>query len=71
MMRMRMMPRGRHLAGLIVIEDPTMYAEVWTAAIPMTKIEGPLFEYACHEGNHALPNMLRGARADEHDARQD
>ena len=47
------------------VTDPTTYATPWTASIPMTAIEGPLFEYACHEGNYALPNMLRGARADE------
>jgi hypothetical protein len=47
------------------ITDPTTYQRAWTAAIPMAAIEGPLFEYACHEGNYAVPNMLRGARADE------
>ena len=31
----------------------------------LTAIEGPLFEYACHEGNYALRDMLNGARADE------
>ncbi len=31
----------------------------------MTKTEDPLFEYACHEGNHALPQILSGARAQE------
>ena len=44
------------------VEDPTTYATPWTAAVPMSRIEGPIFEYACHEGNYALPNMLRGAR---------
>ena len=33
--------------------------------MPMTAIEGPLFEYACHEGNYAVPNMLAAARAEE------
>ena len=33
--------------------------------MPMTAIEGPLFEYACHEGNYSLPNMLAGKRAEE------
>ena len=47
------------------VVDPTTYTAPWTASIPMTAIDGPLFEYACHEGNYALPNMLRGARADE------
>ena len=43
--------------------DPATFTQPWTAAAPMVKIEGPIFEYACHEGNYALPNILRGARA--------
>jgi hypothetical protein len=31
----------------------------------MTKTDGPIFEYACHEGNYGLPNILRAARAEE------
>jgi hypothetical protein len=31
----------------------------------MTRIDGPLFEYACHEGNYQLPSILRGARRTE------
>ena len=50
------------------VNDPTMYQGSWTAAIPMSKIDGTLFEYACHEGNYALPNMLSGARAAEAEA---
>jgi hypothetical protein len=33
--------------------------------VPLTRAEGPIFEYACHEGNYALPNILAGARAQE------
>jgi len=33
--------------------------------VPLQRTEGPLFEYACHEGNYALPNILAGARAQE------
>ena len=44
------------------VEDPTTFTRPWTAAIPMNKFEGTLFEYACHEGNYAVPNMLAGAR---------
>lgn len=47
------------------VTDPTTYTAPWTASIPMAAIEGPLFEYACHEGNYAVPNMLRGARSAE------
>jgi hypothetical protein len=33
--------------------------------LPLARIEGPIYEYACHEGNYALPNILAGARAKE------
>jgi hypothetical protein len=35
------------------------------AVVPILKSDGRLYEYACHEGNYALPNILRGARAQE------
>ena len=47
------------------LTDPTEYARPWTASIPMTSLEGSLFEYACHEGNYGLENILAGARAVE------
>jgi hypothetical protein len=47
------------------VTDPTAYTQPWTASMPMTKIPGPIFEYGCHEGNYALPNILAGARAQE------
>ena len=47
------------------VTDPTIDTREWTAAIPMQPYEEPLFEYACHEGNYAMPNILAGARADE------
>ena len=53
------------------VDDPTTYLDSWTAAIPMNKVEGPIFEYACHEGNYSVPNMLRGARAAEAAVEQD
>ena len=49
----------------ITVTDPAEWTAAWTAAMPMSAIEGPLFEYACHEGNYAIPNMLAGSRADE------
>jgi hypothetical protein len=33
--------------------------------VPMSKSEGPIYEFACHEGNHAMAGILAGARADE------
>ena len=45
--------------------DPTIWAGPWTAAAPMTSMDGELYEYACHEGNYAIPNALRGSRMAE------
>jgi hypothetical protein len=36
----------------------------------MSKVEGPLYEYACHEGNYGLPNILAGHRQEEREAAQ-
>ena len=49
------------------VEDPTTWTTPWTAAIPLTKDrkQHRIFEYACHEGNYAMPNSLSGARAEE------
>jgi hypothetical protein len=47
------------------VDDPTTWAHSWTAEVPMTKIDGPIFEYACHEGNYGMRNNLTGARAEE------
>ena len=49
----------------ITVTDPMVWTGPWTALMPMTAIEGPLFEYACHEGNYAVPHMLAGTRAEE------
>jgi hypothetical protein len=54
-------------AGTLVYEftvtDPTLFTSPWTAQIPMTRAEGQLFEYACHEGNYAMPSMLGNKNA--------
>jgi hypothetical protein len=47
------------------VNDPASFAKPWTVQIPMTKTDGPLFEYACHEGNYGMEGMLRGARQQE------
>lgn len=47
------------------IVDPESFEGPWTAAIPMTKTDAPMFEYACHEGNYGMYNLLAGARAQE------
>ena len=47
------------------VDDPTAFTRPWTAEIPMTRSTGSVFEYACHEGNYALDDILRGARREE------
>ena len=44
------------------VTAPGTFTKPWTAATPMSRIDAPIFEHACHEGNYALPNILRGAR---------
>jgi len=47
------------------IDDPSTFLRPWTAEVPFVAIRGPVFEYACHEGNYALQDILKGARAEE------
>ena len=47
------------------VTDPTTWTQPWTAVVPMTKTDGPMFEYACHEGNYGMTNLLAGSRAQE------
>ena len=58
-------------------EDPTVFTRPWTAEYPMSNDQasrgvtvGQIFEYACHEGNYALVNILSAARKAEHEAAQ-
>ena len=50
------------------VTDPATYATPWTAEIPMVPLGGEIFEYACHEGNYGLWNILAGARAADRQA---
>ena len=46
------------------IDDPEIYTRPWTVAFPLTfDPEYRIYEYACHEGNYSIENILRGARA--------
>ncbi len=47
------------------VVDPTVYTQPWTVEFPMEKSKSPMFEYACHEGNYGLVDILSGARAKE------
>ena len=56
---------GDTLKYEFTVSDAKSYTQPWTAMVPLARIPGPIFEYACHEGNYALPNILAGARAQE------
>jgi len=47
------------------VEDPVAYSQPWRGELPLRTAEGRMFEYACHEGNYALPGILAGARMAE------
>ena len=47
------------------MDDPDTYSEVWRGEMPMRKSSDDIFEYACHEGNYAMPGILAGARLAE------
>jgi hypothetical protein len=55
----------RRMLYQFTVEDPTVWDQPWGGAYEFTTATGPLYEYACHEGNYALTNMLAGARAEE------
>ncbi len=52
----------------VTLEDSTTWVQPWTAALAMPKTEGEMFEYACHEGNYGMTNLLAGARVQEQEA---
>ena len=47
------------------VTDPDTWATPWTASIPLRRTDVPMYEYACHEGNHSMEGILGGHRADE------
>ena len=47
------------------VHDPATYTRPWTAVLPMAKSDGPIYEYACHEGNYGMTNLLAGSRAED------
>jgi hypothetical protein len=50
------------------VDDPATFVKPWSGEMVIRKMEGPLFEYACHEGNYGLANILSSARVEERTA---
>jgi hypothetical protein len=44
------------------VNDPTTWTKPWTAEVPMTRSDEMMYEYACHEANYGMENLLKGAR---------
>jgi hypothetical protein len=47
------------------VDDPNLYSQPWTAELSFHATDGRMYEYACHEGNYAMPGILAGARRAE------
>jgi hypothetical protein len=47
------------------VDDPSTWTRPWSGEAPLRRFEGPIYEYACHEGNYGLANILRAARVQE------
>jgi hypothetical protein len=47
------------------VDDPNTWTRSWTAAVPLRRVPGPIYEYGCHEGNYGLPNILRAQRVED------
>jgi len=47
------------------VEDPTTWTRPWTVSYPIVRTSGPIYEFACHEGNYGLRDILSGARYEE------
>ena len=56
---------GDTLLYRVTVDDPTTWTRPWTYEVPMQRNPEPIYEYACHEGNYGLYNILAGARQAE------
>ena len=61
---------GPHeIAYVFEVEDPNLFTQAWRGEQVLRTPQGRMFEYACHEGNYALPGILAGARVAERNAK--
>ena len=61
---------GDTLLYEFTVNDPASFTRSFSGRLPMNRSDLPLYEYACHEGNYGMENLLRGARAEEREAVQ-
>jgi hypothetical protein len=65
MIARRSLRRPGAIAYRFEVDDPTLFTQVWRAEEVFRSAEGQIYEYACHEGNYALPGIVRAARMAE------
>jgi hypothetical protein len=58
----------RTLLYRFTIDDPSTWTAAWTGEYTWPATDAPIYEYACHEGNYALTDILKGARFREKEA---
>ena len=56
---------GDTLDYQFTVEDANIWTRAWTGSSPWKRSDQPLYEYACHEGNYGLMNILAGSRQEE------
>jgi hypothetical protein len=61
---------GDQILYEFTVEDPTRYTQAWKGEMQLNVSTEPLYEYACHEGNYSMFNLLSGARAYEREGRK-
>jgi len=59
---------ANNLLYRVTIDDPSVFSKPWTMEYPFAATPGPVYEYACHEGNYAMTDILGGARKSEAEA---
>jgi hypothetical protein len=47
------------------VDDPATWTKPWTALVPAERTDVEIYEFACHEGNYGLPNILSAARSED------
>ena len=52
------------------VTDPNTWEQSWSGSYPIKQFKGPIYEYACQEGNYGMPNILSGARAAEREGKK-
>jgi hypothetical protein len=56
---------GDEIRYEFTVDDPSTWERAWKGEMPFVKINGPVFEHACHEGNYGIANTLAGARRED------